>query len=185
MSKYFDRLVEINESLRKQLNEEEEETVTVPADSITPEQKDRMLQDKMEELDVDPKAVDIKIMDDDEKDTAMNVLSNIKTESIEDGEFVVYMNDADLGLDGYIPLDEADELSDVDYAHRYATEEDAEEAIAEYCEKYNYDPETFSVQSMFSPTEGGIDIPDNEVMIDDTEAWVSLDPLEPDATTLG
>jgi hypothetical protein len=92
-----------------------------------------------------------------------------------DGEVYLRMDDDDLDIHGYIQWDEENVnfTDDVAEADIFTSKADAEAAILDICDKFNYDPETFSTQEV-----------DSQVS-DNGENWVSLDPTDATATTIG
>ena len=82
------------------------------------------------------------------------------------------IDDDDLELHGYVGRGDKDLniVQDEKDAVEY-TRGDAETEITNLCEKHHYDPETFSLQDI------GTQVPS------DGENWISLDPMNPSATT--
>jgi hypothetical protein len=95
-----------------------------------------------------------------------------------DGEVYLRMDDDDLDMHGYLKsmdgLDkrELEWTDDEKEAEVFASKADAESAILDICDMFNYDPETFSTQEV-----------DSQVA-DNGENWVSLDPTDATATTV-
>ena len=91
-----------------------------------------------------------------------------------DGEVYLRMDDDDLDIHGYIQWDEENVafVDDEEEAHIFDSKADAEAAILDICDKFNYDPETFTTQEV-----------DSQVS-DNGENWVSLDPTDATATTI-
>lgn len=92
-----------------------------------------------------------------------------------DGEVYLRMDDDDLDIHGYVQWDE-ENVNFTDDEHEadiFTSKADAEAAILDICDKFNYDPETFSTQEV-----------DSQVA-DNGENWVSLDPTDATATTIG
>ena len=91
-----------------------------------------------------------------------------------DGEVYLRMDDDDLDIHGFIQWDEENVafVDDEEEAHIFDSKADAEDAILDICDKFNYDPETFSTQEV-----------DSQVA-DNGENWVSLDPTDATATTI-
>lgn len=92
-----------------------------------------------------------------------------------DGEVYLRMDDDDLDIHGYVQWDEENVafVDDEEEAHIFDSKADAEAAILDICDKFNYDPETFTTQEV------------DPQVADDGENWVSLDPTDATATTLG
>lgn len=178
MSKYFDKLVQINESLTKELKdkglimeEDEETSVPVPADSLTDDQKKEILTSK----DVDKKLVDG--MSPEEMDGALKIVNNDdqQNESSDDGEVYLRMDDDDLDIHGYVKMDVAEKVDFVDSeaeADVFASRQEAEELMKDICDRFNYDPSTFTFQDVKSQ------------VADDGENWVSIDSSNPSATVI-
>ena len=214
MSKYFDKLVKMNESLDAELHakgidvstsnridntnnaskegknevvleEEEENSVPVPADTLTDDQKKEILIDR----DIDKQVVDG--MSPEEMDGALKASDEEQQENESiDGdvseEVVIRMDDDDLEMHGFVKSHDGDELElteDKSEAERLQHEELGQNVIEEICHKFHYDPSTFSTVSVDPRADEPYE-DDNEVNIDDGEAWVSLDPLDSQATTL-
>ena len=91
-----------------------------------------------------------------------------------DGEVYLRMDDDDLDIHGYVQWDEENVafVDDEEEAHIFDSKADAEAAILDICDKFNYDPETFSTQEV-----------DSQVS-DNGENWVSIDSMNPSATTM-
>ena len=114
------------------------------------------------------------------KDNMFIWSANMKKEELDesinesDGEVYLRMDDDDLDIHGYIQWDEENVafVDDEEEAHIFDSKTDAEAAILDICDKFNYDPETFSTQEV-----------DSQVS-DNGENWVSLDPTDATATTI-
>ncbi len=92
-----------------------------------------------------------------------------------DGEVCLRMDDDDLDIHGFVKWDIAEKVEFVDDekdADVFDTEDDAKSMILDICDKFNYDPDTFSIQHV-NPQDGG-----------DGENWVSIDSSNPSATTI-
>ena len=91
-----------------------------------------------------------------------------------DGEVYLRMDDDDLDIHGFIQWDEENVgfTNDESEAEIFASKADAEAAILDICDKFNYDPETFTTQEV-----------DSQVS-DNGENWVSLDPTDATATVV-
>lgn len=199
MSKYYSKLIQINENLDKELmekgivnseinandtivknnktdmvKEEDENTIEIPKDSLTPDQKKEILLDKG----VEQKTID-NLKDDKEIDGALDATLNndeVKNESNEDvsEEVVIRMDDDDLDIHGFVKWDIEEKVEFVD------DEKDADvfprsevdSVISDICDKFHYDPSSFSIQNTNSQVD------------DNGENWVSLDSMHPGATTL-
>lgn len=198
MSKYFDKLLKLNESLDKELKgkglvkEEEDETqVPVPADSLTDDQKKGILSDTLKDagLEVDQKVVDELVKNPDEMAGVQKILGDEqKNESAEElgdisEEVVIRIDDDDLDMHGFLKSDdglnkgELEWTDDIKAAKVFQHEELGQNAIEAICNRFHYDPSTFSIQSL--------DPRADEPYEDEDENWISLDPLNPSATTLG
>lgn len=192
MSKYFDKLVEINESLTKELKgkglmkegDDDEEMVPVPSDSLTDDQKKGILDDSIKKagLKVDPKVLDDISKNPEQLAGVQKVLGaedEQKNESVDDddegsGELVyVRMDDDDLEMHGYIGHGDKDfNLVDDEKDAIEFTQQEAAEEIARICEKYHYDYNTFNLQDVESQ------------VADNGENWVSIDSSNPSATVV-
>ena len=95
-----------------------------------------------------------------------------------DGEVYLRMDDDDLDMHGYLKsmdgLDkrELEWTDDEKKAEVFVSKADAESAILDICDMFNYDPETFSTQEV-----------DSQVS-DNGENWVSLDPTDTTVSTI-
>ena len=213
MSKYFDKLVKMNESLDAELHakgidvstanrvdntnnaskngknkvvleEEEENSVPVPADTLTDDQKKEILIDR----EIDKQVVDG--MTPEEMDGALKASDEEqqKNESIDEDvseEVVIRMDDDDLEMHGYVSTVGGKELvltDKIEDAQVFQHEELGQRRIESICNRFHYDPSTFKTVSLDPRADEPYE--DNEVNIDDGEAWVSLDPMNPQATTL-
>lgn len=187
MSKYYDRLISINESLRKEMKEQglalegDDETIEVPADSVTPEQKQNILSDMMDDAKVDKKTADV-LMDGlkdnpEAMDGAAKVLSNVLKKESADEEYIIRMDDDDLDMHGYLELANVQDgfslTEEEGGAAIFNSEEAARDEIETICRLYHYDPETFSLQNL------------NSMVDDNGENWVSIDTMHPGASTIG
>ena len=181
MSKYFDELVSINESLNKEIKDlglvaedDSKEEITIPKDSLTDDQKKDLLKDNG----VDAKVVD-GMKDSNELDSALDATLNndsIKnesqvdsTESEVDGSVIIRMDDDDLDMHGYVEFrDNIEKLhltEELGGASKYGSEEIAQEEIRGFCDRFHYDPNTFKIEPANEQYDG----------LDDGEGWVSLD----------
>ena len=191
MSKYYDKLVEINESLTRELKEKglykeaDEEMVSVPADSLTDDQKDTILADQLEKggLEVDDKTR--QSWTDDQKAAVIQAIgaeqggqTNESDEDDESEELVyVRMDDDDLDMHGYLKsvdgLDKRElEWTDDEKEAMEFTRAEAASKIAEICDKLHYDYNTFNIQDVESQVD------------DNGENWVSIDSSNPSATVV-
>ena len=195
MSKYYDKLIQINEALENELKSKvvtedggnDENTVEVPKDSLTPDQKKEILLNKG----VDQKAVD-NLKDDKSLDGALDATLNndgvknesdgaVKVEDDIDESVIIRMDDDDLDMHGFVKKFENGEIewtNDEQEAERFQHEELGQNKIEAICAKFHYDPSTFTIKS--------VDPRADEPYEDDEEGqnWVSLDPMHPGATTL-
>ena len=144
--------------------EEDKDTIEIPKDSLTDDQKKDILKDNG----VDASTVD-GMKSSDELDSAMDATLNnneLKKES-SDGEFILKIVDEDLDIDGYVSEFNG---KDVDItpvegeAKIYGSEDEARKAIEDICNSCHYDPETFTVMPK-----------DDE---DDDENWTALEDPE-------
>lgn len=223
MGKYYDRLVKMNESLDAELhakgidistanrvdntnnaskngeNEvvleegDKEDTVEVPADSLTDEQKKEALKSKAKDAGL--KDIDDTVLADISKDPKKaaavdQVLGAASSNESIDGdvseEVVIRMDDDDLEMHGFVKSHDGDELElteDKSEAERLQHEELGQNVIETICHKFHYDPSTFKTVSLDPRADEPYE-DDNEVNIDDGEAWVSLDPMDSQATTI-
>ena len=188
MSKYYDKLVEINESLTRELKEKglykegDEEMVSVPADSLTDDQKDTILADQLEKggLEVDDKTR--QGWTDEQKAAVIQAIgaeqggqTNESEGEDDESEELVYvrMDDDDLDMHGYIGYGSEDfNLVDDEKDAAVFTRAEAANKISEVCDKYHYDYNTFNIQDV-----------DSQVA-DNGENWVSIDSSNPSATVV-
>lgn len=154
-----------------------EDTIEIPKDSLTDEQKKDILKDNG----VDKNTVDA-MKTPEELNSAMDAtLNNDKlSKESSDERFVIRMDDDDLEMHGYLDMndtaeDEVQLTDEIEQAKSYVSMEDAKKEIHYLCDKFHYDPSTFKVE----PSDA-----DDQVNVDDGESWVSLDPMKPDATTM-
>lgn len=215
MGKYYDKLIQMNENLDKELmekgivnvelntndklvkddktdivKEDGENTIEISKDSLTDEQKKEILLDKG----VDQKAID-NLKSSDELDGALTAATanDVKKESggEEDifEEVVIRMDDDDLDMHGYLKSDdglnkgEIEWTDDIKDAKVFQHEELGQNVIEAICNKFHYDPSTFKTVSL-DPRENE---PYEDAVSDDDnfgDNWVSLDSMNPSATTL-
>ena len=179
MSKYFDKLVKMNESLTKELKDKglfvedaNEDEISIPKDALTDDQKKDILVDKG----VDQKTVD-NMKDADEISSALDATLNndqVKKES-SGGAVYLRIDDDDLDLHGYVAEFDGEQVHLTDNeldAIEYGSAEEAEAQIRMICDKCHYDPATFTTQNVDSQTE------------DNGENWVSIDSSNPSATVI-
>ena len=220
MGKYYDKLIQMNENLDKELmekgivnvelntndklvkddktdivKEDDENTIEISKDSLTDEQKKEILLDKG----VDQKAID-NLKSSDELDGALTAATanDVKKESggeeeKEDDdiseEVVIRMDDDDLDMHGYLKSDdglnkgEIEWTDDIKDAKVFLHEELGQNVIEAICNKFHYDPSTFKTVSL-DPREN--ESYEDAVSDDDNfgDNWVSLDSMNPSATTL-
>ena len=144
--------------------EEDKDTIEIPKDSLTDEQKKDILKDNG----VDASTVD-GMKSSDELDSAMDATLNnneLKKES-SDGEFILKIVDEDLDIDGYVSEfnGKVVDITPVEgEAKTYDSEDEARKAIEDMCNSCNYDPDTFTVMPK-----------DSE---DDDENWMALEDPE-------
>ena len=144
--------------------EEDKDTIEIPKDSLTDDQKKDILKDNG----VDASTVD-GMKSSDELDSAMDATLNnneLKKES-SDGEFILKIVDEDLDIDGYVSEfngKDVDITPVEDEAKTYDSEDEARKAIEDMCNSCNYDPDTFTVMPK-----------DSE---DDDENWMALEDPE-------
>ena len=202
MSKYFDKLLKMNESLDAELKKrglefvkenEDEEMVSVPADSLSDEQKEDIIAKQAEEagLDSPDKKTIEDIAKDPEKMAAVQTIlggddqqnENESTDDVSE-EVVIRMDDDDLDMHGFLKNDdgldvrELEWTDDIKAAKVFQHEELGQNAIEAICSKFHYDPSTFKTVSV----DPRADEPYED---DESEQWISLNPLDPSATTLG
>ena len=111
----------------------------------------------------------------DESDGAVKVEDDI------DESVILRMDDDDLDMHGFVKKFENGEIewtNDEQEAERFQHEELGQNKIEAICTKFHYDPSTFTIKS--------VDPRADEPYVDDEESqnWVSLDPMHPGATTL-
>ena len=199
MSKYFDKLLKIDESLTKELKDKglykeeennDEDMVPVPADSLTDDQKKSILSDTVKDagLDVDDKTLDDISNNPEQLAGVQKILDAQKNESgmvePDDGEddesnelVYVRMDDDDLDMHGFLKsvdgLDKRElEWTDDEKEAMEFTRAEAATKIAEICDKLHYDYNTFNIQDVESQVD------------DNGENWVSIDSSNPSATVI-
>lgn len=199
MSKYFDKLLKIDESLTKELKDKglykeeenkEEDMVPVPADSLTDDQKKSILSDTVKDagLDIDDKTLDDISNNPEQLAGVQKILDAQKNESgmvepdagedDESNELVyVRMDDDDLDMHGFLKsvdgLDKRElEWTDDEKEAMEFTRAEAASKIAEICDKLHYDYNTFNIQDVESQVD------------DNGENWVSIDSSKPSATVI-
>lgn len=181
MSKYFDKLVQINENLDRELKdrglvvkEDEDNSVPVPADTLTDDQKKEILIDR----DIDKQVVDG--MSPEEMDGALKASDDEKqNESLEEtdssDEIYIRIDDDDLEIHGYLSrysdADEPEWVTDENKAQKFKRSE-YQDVVDTICKVAHYDPETITTQ-------------DVEGQVKEDENWISLDSMQPGSTTLG
>ena len=214
MGKYYDKLIQMNENLDKELmekgivnvelntndklvkddktdivKEDGENTIEISKDSLTDEQKKEILLDKG----VDQKAID-NLKSSDELDgalTAATANDMKKASGREDisEEVVIRMDDDDLDMHGYLKSDdglnkgEIEWTDDIKDAKVFQHEELGQNVIEAICNKFHYDPSTFKTVSL----DPRANEPYEEAVSDDDnfgDNWVSIDSMNPSATTL-
>ena len=125
--------------------EEDKDTIEIPKDSLTDDQKKDILKDNG----VDASTVD-GMNSSDELDSAMDATLNnneLKKES-SDGEFILKIVDDDLDIDGYVSefKGKVVDITPVEgEAKIYGSEDEARKEIEDMCNSCHYDPETFTV----------------------------------------
>ena len=99
-------------------------------------------------------------------------------------EVVIRIDDDDLDMHGFLKSDdgldvrELEWTDDIKAAKVFQHEELGQNAIEAICSKFHYDPSTFKTVSV----DPRADEPYED---DESEQWISLNPLDPSATTLG
>lgn len=219
MSKYYDKLVKINEDLDKEMLDKgvvnaeiqandkvvandktttivedgnsDGNTIEIPRDSLTADQKKEILLDKG----VEQKTVD-NLKDDKEIDGALDATLNndevkkesdgsVKVEDDIDESVVIRMDDDDLDMHGFVKKFENGEIewtNDEQEAERFQHEELGQNMIEAICAKFHYDPSTFTIKSVDPRADEPYE--DDNPGLDGGENWISLDPMHPGATTL-
>ena len=212
MGKYYDKLIQMNENLDKELmekgvvnvelnandklvkddktdivKEDGENTIEISTDSLTDDQKKEILLDKG----VDQKTLD-NLKDPKELDGALSATLNndeVKQESADDEddiseEVVIRMDDDDLDMHGYVSTKGGKELMLTDKI------EDAQ--VFQYEELGQNRIEAICNKFHYDPNtfktvsiDPRADEPYEDSDYDNFgENWVSLDPMHPDATAL-
>ena len=192
MSKYFDKLLKIDESLTRELKSrgikfmakegDDGEMVSVPVDSLTDDQKKGILTNTIKNagLDVDDKVIDDISKNPEQLAGVQKIIDaqKKKNESVGDDELVyVRMDDDDLDMHGFLKsvdgLDKRElEWTDDEKEAMEFTRAEAASKIAEICDKLHYDYNTFNIQDVESQVD------------DNGENWVSIDSSNPSATTI-
>ena len=171
------------------VKEDGENTIEISKDSLTDEQKKEILLDKG----VDQKAID-NLKSSDELDGALTAATanDVKKESGREDiseEVVIRMDDDDLDMHGYLKSDdglnkgEIEWTDDIKDAKVFRNEELGQNAIESICNKFHYDPSTFKTVSL----DPRANEPYEEAVSDDDnfgDNWVSIDSMNPSATTL-
>ena len=91
-----------------------------------------------------------------------------------DDAVLLRMDDDDLDIHGFVKWDIEEKVEFVDDendADVFDTKADAKNMILDICDKFNYDPETFSIQHKTS-------------QVNESDNWISVDPTNGQATTL-
>lgn len=174
------------------LEDDDTDTIEVPPDSLTDKQREEAIKQAAEKDGL--KGIDDNVLKDISKDpektaTLTEVLGAASNES-GDGdvseEVVIRMDDDDLEMHGFVKSHDGDDLElteDKSEAERLQHEELGQNVIEEICHKFHYDPSTFKTVSLDPRADEPYE-DDNEVNIDDGETWVSLDPMDSQATTI-
>ena len=178
MSKYYDKLIQINEALENELKSKvvtedggnDENTVEVPKDSLTPDQKKEILLDKG----VDQKAVD-NLKDDKSLDGALDATLNndeVKQESgavrLEDLDWngpaiLKYDNPNQPDYGGFYVSDK-EWSSDIKRATEFDSKEDAQKKLDELAATEDFDGEylyIWSAQSKLDESDGAVKVEDD------------------------
>ena len=128
--------------------EEDKDTIEIPKDSLTDEQKKDILKDNG----VDKNTVDA-MKTPEELNSAMDAtLNNDKlSKESSDERFVIRMDDDDLEMHGYLDMNDTEEdevqlTDEIEQAKSYISMEDAKKEIHYLCDKFHYDPSTFKVE---------------------------------------
>ena len=196
MSKYYDKLIQINEALDKEMLDKgvanaeiqandtivpndkttpivedggtDENSIEIPKDSLTPDQKKEILLDKG----VDQKAVD-NLKDDKELDGALDATLNndeVKTESLgtdtslmdwEGPAIIVHQVPSGSGNEYYVK--DGEWSTDVKYAFEFESKEAAKEKIDELCERGISEDSMFiwSAKSKLDESDGAVKVEDD------------------------
>ena len=178
MSKYYDKLIQINEALENELKSKvvtedggnDENTVEVPKDSLTPDQKKEIRLDKG----VDQKAVD-NLKDDKSLDGALDATLNndeVKQESgavrLEDLDWngpaiLKYDNPNQPDYGGFYVSDK-EWSSDIKRATEFDSKEDAQKKLDELAATEDFDGEylyIWSAQSKLDESDGAVKVEDD------------------------
>lgn len=178
MSKYYDKLIQINEALEKELKSKvvtedggtDENSIEIPKDSLTPDQKKEILLNKG----VDQKAVD-NLKDDKALDGALDATLNndeVKQESgavrLEDLDWegpaiLKYDNPNEPDYGGFYVSDK-EWSSDIQRATEFDSKEDAQKKIDELVASGDFDGEylyIWSAQSKLDESDGAVKVEDD------------------------
>ena len=209
MGQYFDKLLQMNEALDKELmekgivnielnandkllkddktdivKEDGENTIEISTDSLTDDQKKEILLDKG----VDQKTLDNLKKDPKKLDGALTATLNndeVKKESNEDvsEEVVVRVDDDDLDMHGYLKSDDGLNKGELEW-----TDDINAAKVFQHEEMGQNAIEAICYRFHYDPsTFKTISLDpraDEPYEDDDGENWVSLDPMHPSATTL-
>ena len=178
MSKYYDKLIQINEALENELKSKvvtedggtDENSIEIPKDSLTPDQKKEILLNKG----VDQKAVD-NLKDDKALDGALDATLNndeVKQESgavrLEDLDWegpaiLKYDNPNEPDYGGFYVSDK-EWSSDIQRATEFDSKEDAQKKIDELVASGDFDGEylyIWSAQSKLDESDGAVKVEDD------------------------
>ena len=195
----------ISEELLTENENNGENTIEISTDSLTDDQKEEILLDKG----IDKKTLD-KLKDPKKLDGALTAVAadDVKQESgavplagfirklgadkgvceskLDDSdvseEVVIRMDDNDLDMHGFVKAYDGKDIELVDDesdAEVFQHEELGQNKIEAICTKFHYDPSTFTIKSVDPRADEPYEDDD-----DFGENWVSLDPMNPQATTL-
>ena len=178
MSKYYDKLIQINEALENELKSKvvtedggtDENSIEIPKDSLTPDQKKEILLNKG----VDQKAVD-NLKDDKALDGALDATLNndeVKQESgavrLEDLDWegpaiLKYDNPNEPDYGGFYVSDK-EWSSDIQRATEFDSKEDAQKKIDELVASGDFDGKylyIWSAQSKLDESDGAVKVEDD------------------------
>ena len=178
MSKYYDKLIQINEALEKELKSKvvtedggtDENSIEIPKDSLTPDQKKEILLNKG----VDQKAVD-NLKDDKALDGALDATLNndevkqesgaVRLEDLDwDGPAILKYDNPNKPDYGGFYVSDKEWSSDIKRATEFDSKEDAQKKIDELAATGDFDGEylyIWSAQSKLDESDGAVKVEDD------------------------
>ena len=184
MSKYYDKLIQINEALENELKSKvvtedggtDENSIEIPKDSLTPDQKKEILLNKG----VDQKAVD-NLKDDKALDGALDATLNndevkqesgaVRLEDLDwDGPAILKYDNPNKPDYGGFYVSDKEWSSDIQRATEFDSKEEAQDKIEELVASGDFDGEYLYIWSAKSKFDEGEDISEEVVIrVDDDD----------------